>query len=485
VWITVRLYHQLPHIVDSEAYYFQARMLETGRTWLQAPESVRLLDGFQQVVWNERWFSQYPPGAPALYAAGGLVGLAWLVGPLAGLALVGATALAGLRLFGRSVALAALVLGALSPFVLFQAGSFMSHPIAGAALACSLAAFAYAWCTGRQTWYVVAGVLVGFAFTTREIAGVVYGVTYAAWLLTHRRWRALAWIVAGSLPLLALYLGYNLSITGDALLLPRTLSNPSDRWGFGEVGSYGWHSVAAGLVNTDQNLTLLQFELFGWPPLLALGLMAMPFLIGRATRLDVLLATCAGAFVVAYVGYFYSGIALGPRYYFEAVPALVLLAARGLQACVRTLRAVGLGRLAASSGPCLGVALLCAYSILYYLPHAVDRRMDFGALGNGRRLVLPFVSTTLSGAHLEGVEPPALVLVPNDEVFKTLSALNCPLLDRDHIGDCPVLLIRAGVDTWATLLEQFPGRTVWVIEAHGDLVALDRVHSAPSSIDGS
>ncbi|MCA1647478.1 MAG: hypothetical protein LC797_19140, partial [Chloroflexi bacterium] len=38
VWIAVRVYHQLPHIVDAEAYYFQARILETGRTWLQPPD---------------------------------------------------------------------------------------------------------------------------------------------------------------------------------------------------------------------------------------------------------------------------------------------------------------------------------------------------------------------------------------------------------------------------------------------------------------
>ena len=107
-------------------------------------------------------------------------------------------------------------------------------------------------------------------------------------------------------------------------------------------------------------------------------------------------------------------------------------------------------------------------------------RMDFGALNNGRRLVVPFVETTLNGAHLTGVEPPALVLVPNDDVFKSLSALNCPMIDRDHIVDCPVLLVRAGVDEYPRLLDQFPARTVWVVNAHGDLVSIERVHSPPS-----
>jgi hypothetical protein len=110
--------------------------------------------------------------------------------------------------------------------------------------------------------------------------------------------------------------------------------------------------------------------------------------------------------------------------------------------------------------------------------------MDYGALGDGRRLVMPFVETTLSGAHLVRVEPPALVLVGNDDIYKTLSALNCPLLDRDHIDECPVLLVRAGADQWRTLLERFPGRTVWLVEAHGDLITLDRVHSASGPVRG-
>src|SRR5215467_11227288 len=131
LFVTVRVYHQLPHIVDAQAYYFQSRIFETGRTWLQIPSVVDKLDGFQQVEWNGRWFAQYPPGAPALYALGGLVGLAWLVGPLATLALLVGTVVAGWLMYDRRVALTALVLLAVSPFVLFQSGSFMSHPIAG------------------------------------------------------------------------------------------------------------------------------------------------------------------------------------------------------------------------------------------------------------------------------------------------------------------------------------------------------------------
>jgi hypothetical protein len=479
LFVTVRVYHQLPHIVDAQAYYFQSRIFETGRLWLQVPSIVDKLDGFQQVEWNGRWFAQYPPGAPALYALGGLVGLAWLVGPLATVALLVGTTAAGWLLYDRAVALTALVLLAVSPFVLFQAGSFMSHPISGGAVACSLAAFAYGVRTHKRAAFLWVGALLGFAFNAREVAAVLYGLSYAVWLLAQRRWRPLVWIALAALPFVAIYLLFNLSTTGDPFLLPRNLFNPSDRWGFGDVGPGGQHTLAAGLENTDENLTLLQFDLFGWPPLAALALVGMPFLLGGANRYDVLLALCAGSFVVAYVGYFYSGIALGPRYYFEAVPALALLAAHGAETGVRRLRELGLSRRAAWAGAGVVLGVLCLWTMGYYLPHAIDRRMDFGALGEGKRLVMPFVATTLGGPQLTGVDPPALVLVSNGDVFKSLSALNCPLLEDAYLDQCPVLLVESNVaDAEKDLYARFPGRSVWLIDAQGDLATLQRVRNS-------
>jgi hypothetical protein len=184
--------------------------------------------------------------------------------------------------------------------------------------------------------------------------------------------------------------------------------------------------------------------------------------------------------VVAYVGYFYHGIALGPRYYFEAVPALTLLAARGVWTGVRTLRELGLSARASVSGPFAVLALLCAWTLGYYLPHEVARRMDYGALSNGRRLVLPFVETTLTGPQLARVAPPALVFVPNEDIFKSISALNCALLDADHVADCPVLLVNVDLNDGADLLAAFPTRSVWIIQNQGDLATLDRVRSAPA-----
>src|SRR5262249_42017125 len=151
-------------------YYFETNVLRTGHLWFQPPPLAQFFKGYFETTENGRWFAQYPPGAPAIYALGSLVGLAWLVGPLCGLALIIATAFAARQLFGPATGWAALGLGALSPFTLFQSGSFMSHPVAGAALAGALAAFAYAERTRRIRWYAATGALLGWGLLSRELS---------------------------------------------------------------------------------------------------------------------------------------------------------------------------------------------------------------------------------------------------------------------------------------------------------------------------
>ncbi|HMC69392.1 MAG TPA: hypothetical protein VKJ07_09580, partial [Mycobacteriales bacterium] len=106
--VTTRLYHQLPHILDAVSYTFQAGLFASGQLVLPAPPIPEAFKGPFEVVWQGRMFSQYPPGAPAMYALGDVVGLEWLVGPLACLVLIGATSWTAGVLFGRGCGLAVL-----------------------------------------------------------------------------------------------------------------------------------------------------------------------------------------------------------------------------------------------------------------------------------------------------------------------------------------------------------------------------------------
>jgi hypothetical protein len=461
--ITTRLYHQLPHILDAVSYSFQAGVLRAGLLWLPAPDMVDAFRGPFEVVSGGRWFSQYPPGAPFAYALGGLAGLEWLVGPLACMVLIGSTAWSAGVLYSRGTGQVVLLLGALSPFVLFQAGSFLSHPIAGGLLAAALAAFVAAERTGRERWYAATGALLGGAFLTREAASVLFALPLLARIALRRRWQALAWIAACGLPFLLFYLVYNQQLTGNPLLLPRAIFDPSDRFGFGDgIGFHRRHTLAAGLANTDELLTLLQLDLFGWPPLFALGLLGLPFLLGRARTWDVLAGCGVLAFVVAYVAYFYHGIALGPRYYFEALPWLLLLGGRG----VVVLAEVAHSRFAAG----IVIGALSLNTALFYVPAEVERRTDFSAIPENVRNSLAFVRSGVFGPRLDNVPTSSLIVTSDWWLFNTsLAALNCP-----QVPDCPALFALATTpEDVARLRAAYPGRIALRAERHDDRVDLE------------
>jgi hypothetical protein len=232
--------------------------------------------------------------------------------------------------------------------------------------------------------------------------------------------------------------------------LPRAIFNPSDHFGFGDgVGFHTRHTLAAGLVNTDELLTLLQFDAFGWPPLFLFALMLVPVLLGRWTTWDGLALIGLGTFVAAYIGYFYHGIALGPRYYFEAMPWLLLLVARGLRA---------LGVLARNHA--LGAAMLAALSLntlLFYLPSELDRRTDLSGMPGAPKLRLDFVQASLFGPDLRGLPNNSLVVTDDWWLFNTaLVALNCP-----RVPNCGVLFALAATTGDAERLQQaYPGRSL-------------------------
>jgi hypothetical protein len=289
-------------------------------------------------------------------------------------------------------------------------------------------------------------------------------------LLATRRWRASLWVVACGVPCVVAYLAYNAALTGSPLLLPRALFDPSDHFGFGDgIGFHTRHTLAAGLVNTDELLTLLQFDLFGWPPLFALGLLGLPFLLGRPTAWDGLAAGGFAVFVLAYLAYFYHGIALGPRYYFEAVPWLLLLAGRGVQVISRVARS----RVAAT----VVVGVLCLNTVGFYLPNALARRMDFSALPLDRRVNLEFVRGGVFGPHLVGVPGPALVVTDDWWLYNaSLAALNCPRLPACDL----VFALATTPEDVQGLRQQFPGRTVLrTIEQSGHVRVVPMEPGAP------
>lgn len=384
--ISTQLLQRIPHVQDSVAYLWQAKMYATGHLWEPIPPLKSFFtEEFIPMV-HGRWFSKYPPGWPVLLTLGVLAHAAWLVNPLlSGINLL-LVYLIGKEVYGRGTALLATLLLLISPFFLFLGASFMAHTSS----LFYLLGFAYLvirWARrypedhthfALRSWRLLlpAGFLLGMDAMTRELDAVGFALPFVILFLGRpylQRVLAGAWVVLGALPPVAALLLYNRLFTGSFTTSTYVLWWPYDRIGFGPtIGSYGGFTPGMGFWNTSFNLNMLLAHLFGWPFYLTLAVAALPFLSGRANRWDVLFAASALCQIWSYTSYWTAGVMYGPRYYYVAIGWLALLTARGLWALyqlpfdlhIASLR----DRAAAGIVPALLLVLLAAYDLRIYLP---------------------------------------------------------------------------------------------------------------------
>ena len=123
----IALFDRAPHILDAVSYDFQAKIFAAGQLSAPAPPLGAAFPTPFFVNDRGKWFSQYPPGTPALLAIGVRLGLPWLVEPVLAAVAALLTVAAARRQFGRPTAVCAALLFATSPFLLLQAGTFLSH----------------------------------------------------------------------------------------------------------------------------------------------------------------------------------------------------------------------------------------------------------------------------------------------------------------------------------------------------------------------
>jgi hypothetical protein len=364
------------------------------------------------------------------------------------------------------------------------------------------------WSWATWSWSAAAGAALGLLFLTRQFTAATVGLVFGMGWIAPELWRALAGrrrppasedagsevgagdadsvspplprspapllFLAALLPFLLALPLYQAAVTGDARADPRLLYWPYDRVGFGPaVGepenvftltatdppAEVWtmdpaqpprgHTPARGLYNLGRNLAALEDSLFGWPALVTLGFVWLAFLLRRPRAGDWALLVVALAIAGGYVAYWAAGIAYGPRYFYAALPALVILSARGVEAV-----AAVVGRRPAVV---LLLALL-AYN-LYHLPARLEGYRGYN-----------FVRAAPRAAVEAAVERPALVFVAASGVdwweYGAFFSGNTPWLDG------PVIYARdLGPADNERLRAHFPRRTAYLWR-DGQLVAL-------------
>ncbi len=486
LWIAVVQYQGQAHIYDASAYLFAAKMYASGHLSVPVPHASELFPGPFMVSFAGRWFGQYDPGTSLTLVPGIWLGVPWLVEPLLGtLALLGIGLIAA-RLYNRHVATLSVLLGCLSPFYSYLAASYLSHAVMLFYLVWGLWAL-LRFRQGAAGWnMLLCGLCFGMAALTRDQVALLYiaillpGALVVTWergkkYKRYSRRRLLWWLAfaAVALVFLGLYLGFNRLLTGSTTTTPRTLFFAGDKWGFGQdIGFYGQHTLAAGLVNMDELLTILQIDLFGWPFYLMLVFIALPFLTGRAKKADWFLLLALVLTAGSYIGYFYHGIYLGPRYLFEDLPFLLILSARGVlilgiwglqsgQAAHNWLR-TKIGRSTRATPPAISLVTLALVStlilcnLLYYLPRQNTRYQNYTSLPSGYKL-----------NNSQVYHPPVhhAIVISNDYALYQLVLFS--LNDPELTGD----VIYAWGNTssqFQQLRHDFPGRVLYQLVVNAD-----------------
>jgi hypothetical protein len=326
-----------PLLVDEIFQVWQARLFGKGRLTIPVSPHPEFFSGMHLVEADGRGFSHFPPGHSAMLTLGQVLGVPWLIVPLAGGVTVAAFGLY-LRIAEQraTVRLGALLLFALAPFVAFMSATYMNHATALMWVMIAVAALAHtAKDDGRHpVSALLCGLGFGAAATIRPIDAVAFALPAAVWLFARairnpRRW--LEAMLAGLgvvLPLIALA-WFNARTTGDPLLLGyEMLWGKEHGLGFRSTPWGAPHSVARGIELLNLYFLRLQTYLFEWPiPSLLPAVLALA-LAPRLDRYDRYLLGSGVLLATMYFAFWHDGFYLGPRYMYPLAALLSLWTAR-------------------------------------------------------------------------------------------------------------------------------------------------------------
>ncbi len=339
-WLHRFILHGAPITTDENSYVFQAYNFLAGVIARPCPP---LPEGFfhAMIICDERvgWLSRYPPGHSLWLVPGCLLQQPHLMVALAAALSVLLMARIGSVLGGPVTWLAPLLL-LLSPFFLFTHGTLLGHSSGLLATLVLLYAFLRWQQEDRLLYAALAGLGWSWLYLNRTYTAMLFVPPLALYGLftLYRQFRQrTAWLglllFAGTSALgVVLILVYNHLALGDAWTMTYLYFRPTETLGFGVKQidhARIVHTLAEGLRMLGQNLRLYDHWLFGFTG--SLGITGLAFLAGWRKKWSPLLLMMPIMVWAGYVLFWYHGPhEVGPAYYTETLPFIILGAALGL-----------------------------------------------------------------------------------------------------------------------------------------------------------
>ncbi len=346
VRVSTDIFERIPHVEDEFAILWQAKVMAEGDITMASPREPKAFLVPFVVDYDGQRFGKYLPGWPAALSLGTRFELYWLINPLFAALSIWLVYRIGSTIANPWVGLVGAGLMLSSPMFLMLSGTLMSHNFS----LFLTSVFSLAWfklfpsrerceddgCTNAWMLVVLAGLSMGLLIITRPLSalGVSLPFTLHALYLLVRGDRvvrrhlvgvcALVLFMAGLLPI------WQTALTGDPRINPYTLWWSYDRVGFGPgigVTEKG-HNLSIAVNNALFLLRAGQHDLFGWPYIswlfLPFGLIAL-----RRNRAGWLFFGIFPGLILVYAAYWVGSWLFGPRYYYEALPALAVTSAAG------------------------------------------------------------------------------------------------------------------------------------------------------------
>ncbi|MGB3479175.1 MAG: glycosyltransferase family 39 protein [bacterium] len=329
------VFDQIPHVQDSIAQVFQAKIFASGKLYATSHPLKEFFE-YTHIINNGKWYSQYSPGHAFFLMIGVLLGIPWIINPLLGALSVLIVFFLGKEIYDKKTGRLAAIFTILSPFFLFMSSEFMAHSSAMFTIALFALFFVKTIKKRKLLYACIAGTALGFCALIRFytafalcIPFLVYGV-----ILTFKKPKQHISLFASTtlfaLIFIALLLIYNYITNGHPFKFGYTvLYGPGHGLGFGK-GTWGTpHTFLRGLTNFWGSIKALNLHLFGWPYISLLPVVIL--LISRKMRrwdyIFFLSFICLG---IAYIFYWYHDLCFGPRFLYEALPFVIILSARAI-----------------------------------------------------------------------------------------------------------------------------------------------------------
>ncbi len=491
--ISYFFFEHMPFVSDCIVEFAQARLYTQGHlTWnAPPPEVAPFLNCVYSYIHHGIWRSQFFPGGILLIALGDFFRASWLVNPLLGAGSLMLVHAIGASLYGRNTGRLAAVLLLCSPMFILIQSEMMSH---GATLFFSLAGFYLLCCPQRKSancgagcqpascapdvralkaafvseW--LGGFCLGIALITRPLSAlpaamIIIAAPPMVWASNPyrggRKWFAAA--AGGILPIA--FLMY------DNYVATQSIWHCGYQFTNTELHQLGFRDsfrLPVAIEHCVSNLTAWNEWFLGWPISSFLSVAAL-FILGvhRKTlqRSDLLLLAMTVLLIVLYFFYAYQDTWFGPRFLYESLGWMAILAARGCAEMYRWLKE----RLPQWSAA--QVANWCALALVPFLlagplrATELFRERGYKNLMNNRRESL-----------LEPIERAGILNNPKAVVFvSTIHPEIVFMWNTAFFPTGPLFPKDMGDQKNATFMKAFPGRVYYRLDGKGNLTALPQM----------